>query len=111
MTRAATTRAATTGKATEHQSGPRYAVGELWRRGDSVRVIQELNHAGDPNTQVIYALYRRQRIWNQHTGQTRDQWWLKRQGYCRLSTFERWLHHAHRFEPPTEPPRHAKDQP
>jgi hypothetical protein len=69
-------------------------VGDIYERGDSRRVISEV----DPlnvyaKVQIIYSLYRRDRCWSQSHG-WHDLWVLFRKGCCSMATFRRWLRGA-----------------
>lgn len=69
-----------------------YTVYDWWRRGDSLRVIQEI-HPTPPDYPmgVIYSLYRREFQYSQDPAKRKHIWVYRRQGYCKTATFERWL--------------------
>lgn len=74
--------------------------GQRWTRDKSLRVVKESNGAGYPssNLEVIYSLYREQRLWQQHKQGTpeeyRVEWWYLREGSCSLKTWQRWALNA-----------------
>ena len=66
---------------------------DCFEKGDSRRVIKEYapQFGRAEKTAVIYALYRRQKIWSQDPAKRRDEWWLLREGYCSVLTWEKWV--------------------
>ena len=68
--------------------------GDMFVRDNSVRVIKEFDPSGnDHGVAVIYALYRKQKLWCQ-TRKYRFEWVLYREGYYTRATFRRWLRMA-----------------
>lgn len=65
--------------------------GECWENGKSRRVVKEANPGEtDRRIQVIYTLYRQVELWSQDGNRRYYEWWILREGYCSMATWERW---------------------
>lgn len=68
--------------------------GECWESGKSRRIVKELNGPiFDPRgrrLEVIYSLYMRVELWQQHGNSSHHEWWIEREGFCSIATWERW---------------------